>query len=110
MTVAVESASQFKLTNYGGLSTAGAGFVTRYLSASDDEESTPWRMSPSLFTIYKGFNLTTTDHGEVLIWEDDTFDDGKARFCRDVDGIWILLAGGQPDDCRSVDLIAYRDR
>lgn len=110
VTVIGKKASLFRILNYGGLSTAEKGKVTVYLSASGDVESMPWRMGPSLSSINSGLSLTTTEHGEVLTWENEAFDDGKARFCQNGSKVAIVFKGDVPTNCSLVDLLAYRDK
>lgn len=110
VTVIAKTASLFKISNYGGLSTADEETITTYMSASDDVKSMPWRMGLSLSTIYSGFNLTTTEHGQVLTWENEGFDGGRARFCQKGSKVLIVFKGNKPRGCSSVDLLAYRDK
>lgn len=84
--------------------------ATVYLSAPDDVDDMEWGMSPALHTIYTGISLRTTEHGQILMWENEAFDNGQARFCQNGEGMLIVFKGCPPVDCGVVELVAYRDK
>lgn len=72
----------------------------KYLSSPGDLQSQPFGLTPEEHRIESAFEI----EGSGLVWKNDGFDNGQARFCQNGPAITVVFQGALPERCTPVTL------